>query len=213
VNTPLSDPAPAPARERRTQIVVLVLLVTLLGGLTWWALRPPGRSETPIGWADFAPPEATAVRPWTWLVIHHSGARTGTVATIDAWHRKRGWDGIGYHVVVGNGVDMAMGEVAFTFRWRLQREGAHAGSGQQQHPYNELGIGICLIGNFDTAPPDLWQLDRTADLCAELIRRVPTLSVGRIVAHREVPGKQTSCPGTQLDVERLRLMVRQRLER
>jgi hypothetical protein len=208
---PVAPVTPAGVPERRTLIAVLVLLAGLLGGGAWWWLHPPGQSDAPIVWADFAPPATTTVRPWTWLVIHHSAARTGTVATIDAGHRKRGWDGIGYHVVVGNGVDMALGEVDFTFRWRLQREGAHAGSGQLQHPYNDLGLGICLIGNFDAAAPDPWQLERTADLCAELIRHIPTLSVGRIVAHREVPGKQTGCPGTRLDVERLRWMVNQRL--
>ena len=175
------------------------------------ALRPLARADDPLRWESFAPAADMAVRPWTHIVIHHSAAERGNVATIDRWHRSKGWDGLGYHMVVGNGRDMPLGEVAFTFRWRLQREGAHAGSGTKQHSFNELGLGLCLIGHFEKTSPDQWQLERTADLCAELIRHVPTLSVGRIIAHRDVPGKETDCPGAQFDIEKLRFMVRQRL--
>jgi N-acetylmuramoyl-L-alanine amidase len=192
-------------------MAVLVLLALTIGGSAWWILRPLPRANDHVRWEDFAPPADIAVRPWTHIVIHHSAAERGNLATIDRWHRQKGWDGIGYHAVIGNGRDMALGAVDFTFRWRLQREGAHAGSGSRQQSFNQLGLGLCLIGHFDQTAPEAWQVERTAELCAELIRHIPTLSVGRIIAHREVPGKETDCPGTKFDIERLRFLVRQRL--
>ncbi|MFQ5589758.1 MAG: peptidoglycan-binding protein, partial [Phycisphaerae bacterium] len=42
---------------------------------------------------------------WTTIVIHHSATETGGASLFDRFHRKRGWDGLGYHFVIGNGTD------------------------------------------------------------------------------------------------------------
>ena len=39
----------------------------------------------------------------TAIVIHCSDSSYGTVDIIDHWHKMRGWSGIGYHYVIGNG--------------------------------------------------------------------------------------------------------------
>lgn len=198
--------------ERAATVAALAAAAALLALVLWLWLRPPGRDDAPLRWDGFAPPAEVALRPWNAIVIHHSDSRRGTLESIDAWHRKKGWDGIGYHFVVGNGVDMPLGRVEATFRWRLQREGAHAGSGPAQTPFNQLGIGICLVGDCEHDALDPWQEARLADLCAELIRHVPSLGPARIIGHRDVPGKDTRCPGAKVDVERLRFLVRQRLQ-
>lgn len=204
------SPPGTPGSQRTALILALCALIALVGWLGW-QVYGRGTPLTPLTWEELAPPPEAAMRPWTHLVIHHSDSRKDSVASIDRWHRQKGWDGIGYHLVIGNGVNMSLGIVEPTFRWRNQREGAHAGGGEQGRPYNQLGIGICLIGKFNEEAPDPVQEARLAELCALLIRHVPTLSAARIIGHRDVPGKGTDCPGQLLDVERIRYLVRQRL--
>ena len=188
-------------------------LVGLLLWLGWQFWRGPQRAMEPITWEALAPGPEVAMRPWKAIVIHHSDSRRDTTASIDRWHRKRGWDGIGYHFVIGNGVEMRDGQVDPTFRWARQREGAHAGASVLSKPLNEAGIGIVLIGKFNEDEPGDWQMERLVELCCVLIRHLPGLTPDRIIGHRDVPGKDTDCPGSHLDVEHLRYLVRQRLER
>jgi hypothetical protein len=35
-------------------------------------------------------------------------------------HKARGWDGLGYHFVIGNGSDTADGEIEVGHRWKIQ---------------------------------------------------------------------------------------------
>lgn len=200
-----------PGQPQGTALALAV--AALLGLLGWlgWQLWGNATSLSPLTWTELAPPIEVPLRPWTHIVIHHSDSRKDSVASIDRWHRQKGWDGIGYHLVIGNGVAMGLGTVEPTFRWRNQREGAHAGGGDLGRPYNQLGIGICLIGKFNEETPDPVQEARLAELCTLLIHHVPTLSAARIIGHGDVPGKDTNCPGRYLDVERIRFLVRQRL--
>ena len=187
-------------------------LISLCAWLGWQWWRGVDRSREPLTWALLAPPADQPMRPWNAIVIHHSASLHGSTASFDRDHRKRGWDGIGYHFLIGNGVDMPEGQVDATFRWHQQREGAHAGASPLAQPYNDLGIGICLVGNFDLNPPSAYQEQRLARLCAVLIRHIPGANLARIIGHREVPGKDTKCPGQYLDIEHLRALVRQQLE-
>ena len=140
----------------------------------------------------FEPPVPS--RPWKTIVLHHSATKVGSVATIDAEHRRRKdatgqpWLGIGYHFVIGNGHGMPDGEIEATFRWQQQLPGAHAGS----RLHNASGIGICLIGDFNESPPTKKQISSARKLVESLRRRYP---IGRrqTIAHRDV--KATDCPG------------------
>ena len=133
-------------------------------------------------------------REWKFLVLHHTATEAGSVESIDAAHtlRKDGdgnpWRGIGYHFLIGNGHGMKDGEIAATFRWKEQADGAHAGNAQ----YNTQGIGICLVGNFEDAPPTPSQLKSLRDLMTSLRTQYRIEATG-IVRHTDV--KQTSCPG------------------
>jgi N-acetyl-anhydromuramyl-L-alanine amidase AmpD len=110
------------------------------------------------------------------------------VPTIHEAHLKKAWDGIGYHFVIGNGSGMGDGEIEPTFRWREQMHGAHAGKNE----YNQHGIGICLVGNFQETHPSEAQLASVKRLVATLKHeyQVPSENV---IAHRDV--KATACPG------------------
>ncbi len=133
-------------------------------------------------------------REWKFLVLHHTATEAGSVESIDAAHKLRKdadgnpWRGIGYHFLIGNGHGMKDGEVAATFRWKEQSDGAHAGNAK----YNAQGIGICLVGNFEDAPPTPAQLMSLRELMTSL-RTQCRIEAAGIVRHTDV--KQTACPG------------------
>ena len=136
------------------------------------------------------------LREWKYIVLHHTATEAGSVESIDAAHKQRKdedgnpWRGIGYHFLIGNGHGMKDGEVAATFRWLDQSDGAHAGNSQ----YNSLGIGICLVGNFEDAPPTPAQLKALRELMSSL-RADCRIDNEGIVRHTDI--KQTACPGKQ----------------
>lgn len=133
-------------------------------------------------------------RPWKYIVLHHSATKSGSVEGIDQVHRQRkdasgkNWLGIGYHFVIGNGDGMKDGEVKPTFRWRRQLHGAHAGASL----YNQFGIGICLIGNFETHEPTSRQVQTLKNLLDELSDRYK-IDKKHIIGHGDI--KSTQCPG------------------
>ena len=99
----------------------------------------------------FAPPKAD--RPWKYVVLHHSATATGSYGAIDQEHRKRlGWEGCGYHFVIGNGTGSPDGQIEVAQRWSDQKHGIHCRNGKNPD-VSEYGIGICLVGNLDDTPP------------------------------------------------------------
>lgn len=137
---------------------------------------------------------AQSMREWKFLVIHHTATDSGSVETIDAAHRNRRdslgrpWRGIGYHFLIGNGSGMGDGEIEATFRWRDQLSGAHAGIAK----YNELGIGICLVGNFEQNGPTPAQMEAVTQLVAQLKQRFQ-ITTSQVLRHGDL--KATACPG------------------
>ena len=118
----------------------------------------------------FQPPKAD--RPWKFIVVHHSAQATGSYDQIDREHRKiQGWDGCGYHFVIGNGTGSPDGQVEVARRWSNQKHGLHCKSATNPD-VNEYGIGICLIGNFDDAPPTPKQIAASKALVAYLAEQL-----------------------------------------
>lgn len=127
-------------------------------------------------------------REWKYIVIHHSGGPSGNIKIFDAYHKSRGWDGIGYDFVIGNGRGQRDGAVEATYRWKVQKHGAHAGV----YEYNQHGIGICLVGDFNKSHPTQKQLASLVSLIAYLQQRCH-IPASHILGHRQV--KMTDCPG------------------
>lgn len=144
--------------------------------------RPPrvkGPLDVPLG------------RQWKYILIHHSGTDEGSEATIDRYHREvRHWKGVGYDFLIGNGRGSPDGLVEVTFRWEQQITGAHAGDDE----YNERGIGICLIGDFNKDHPTARQMEALVGLVNHLQERcqIPT---SQVLLHRHVRPGGTECPG------------------
>ena len=77
--------------------------------------------------SEWRPNTAAMIRDWQWIVVHHAAQSSGDAASIGRVHRDvNKWDGLGYHFVIGNGTQSGDGEIEVGFRWREQREGAHA---------------------------------------------------------------------------------------
>ncbi len=165
----------------------VLLLISLLPGGCGAQSEKPIKSLTKIV-------RMAKLREWKYIVLHHTATETGSVESIDAAHKLRKdangnpWRGIGYHFLIGNGHGMKDGEVAATFRWKDQTDGAHAGNAQ----YNTQGIGICLVGNIDDEPPTPAQMKSLRDLMTTLRMECRIGSEG-IVRHTDI--KATACPG------------------
>jgi len=145
-------------------------------------MRPPrvaGKLDVPLK------------RRWTYIILHHSDTQQGSEAAFDDYHRKHnGWRGVGYDFVIGNGRGSEDGLVEVTFRWEQQIDGAHAGIAE----YNEHGIGICLVGDFEEGYPTARQMEALVGLVNYLQERcdIPT---SHILGHKHVRPGGTRCPG------------------
>ncbi len=166
------------------------------------AAPAPRRPTVPAAWI---PPGGFSDR-WTCIVIHHSASDSGSLRDIDQWHRGQGWEGCGYHFVIGNGTRSGDGEIEVSPRWRQQLTGAHTRLyGQPSSPegnyYNEHGIGVVLIGNFDKAPPTPAQMNALIQLVSCLSGSC-SIHPSRVYTHGEL--KATDCPGQHFSKPQLR---------
>jgi LysM repeat protein len=173
-------------------------------------LTLPGGPEKSAASRDFAIPDSvqraineTRVRPgrWKYIVIHHSGVDTGTVASMDRYHRevRHMENGIAYHFVIGNGSGMKDGAIAVCPRWTKQLEGGHLASDAQ----NQVALGICLVGNFDNHKPTAAQMKSLRSLVQALMARC-RLTPAAVKTHQQINVVHTHCPGTKFPVEAFR---------
>lgn len=119
------------------------------------------------------------------IIIHCSATREGvdfTSADIDRWHRRRGFNGIGYHYVVRLDGAIETGRP-------LDEAGAHCAG------HNKRSVGICYIGGLDAGgkPKDT----RTESQRASLRRLVDQLrrrfAGATVHGHREFAAKACPC--------------------
>jgi N-acetyl-anhydromuramyl-L-alanine amidase AmpD len=135
-----------------------------------------------------------ADRPWKYIVMHHSAAPEGCYDQIDREHRKvLGFDGCGYHFVIGNGTGSGDGQIEVAMRWNNQKQGVHCRNAKT-HDADEYGIGICLIGDFDQQPPTPRQVAAASALVAYLSQRYK-IAPSRVTTHAHLAATPTVCPG------------------
>lgn len=96
---------------------------------------------------------------------------------------------------------MKDGEVQPTFRWYRQLQGAHAG----KREYNEHGIGIALVGNFEKHPPTPAQL-RALKTLLDFLTKKYGIDSKKILGHKDI--KATACPGKLFPLQQIRASVR-----
>jgi N-acetyl-anhydromuramyl-L-alanine amidase AmpD len=152
---------------------------------------PPGDPAVGDGWV---PP--VREQRWRYIVVHHSGSERGSAASFDTMHRTvRGWDELGYHFVIDNGDGGPDGSIEVGSRWVKQKWGAHCG-GTPNNEYNDFGIGICLVGNFDVTRPTERQMQALAQIVRYMMDRY-RIPRSQIYGHGQL--KPTDCPGRYFD--------------
>ncbi len=74
------------------------------------------------------------------IVLHCSATKPSQVNVdrdlIDAWHKAKGWSGIGYHFVIKRDGTLQVGRP-------LEEVGAHV------EGFNSHSVGICMVGGLD----------------------------------------------------------------
>ncbi len=139
-----------------------------------------------------------------------------TAAQIDQWHRERGWNGIGYNVVIRFDGTIEQG--------RNPNKIPAAVQGLNKTTYH-----LCFSGHGDIAPLTPQQLESGIQHTIEMLQRYGLVERflsepdGLIVmGHREVnelvrrglapiPTTRT-CPGKLVDMEAVRALLRARLQ-
>lgn len=159
---------------------------------------------------------ATGIKKSMWrvIVVHHADSAKATPQSMNQWHLQRGWEnGLGYHFVIGNGVNTGDGQVYVGPRWKRQIQGAHCKTGAGKffgipRPsgfFNDRGIGICLVGDFESGRPTPKQLAALTELVAFLCKECDIPSTA-VYGHGEVT-RQTLCPGKNFRIADLRKRV------
>jgi N-acetyl-anhydromuramyl-L-alanine amidase AmpD len=141
---------------------------------------------------------------WRYIVIHHSGTRTGSLEIFDKYHRRRGMrNGVAYHFVIDNGTaKKGDGQIEVGTRWKRQIEGGHC----RQRWVNKIGVGICLVGNFDRSRPTKKQMDALVSLC-KLLRGRYYIPITHIRGHGHIKGEKTNCPGKKFPLKKFQKML------
>ena len=129
---------------------------------------------------------------WTHIVIHHTGAEEKDARQVREYHRRLGWQDVGYHYLIERSGIVVPGRPP-------SMRGAHCLAGGMNHK----ALGIALIGNLEERPPFPAQLAALKGLLKRLAREY-RLSPAHVLGHREVPGAATVCPGRHLDLAGVR---------
>jgi N-acetyl-anhydromuramyl-L-alanine amidase AmpD len=170
------------------------------GPMTGRTITPLVDINTPNSMESiFSPDVEIEEGRWNAIVIHHTGEPSGSPASIDATHREQGLAGLGYHFVIGNGVQMGDGEVHAGFRWVDQLAGAHV-AGPAGAEWNRNSIGVALVGNGDRRPFTDTQMNRLVVLVSELARTLDIPS-DRIYLHTDLAA--VSNPGRYFEASAL----------
>jgi len=162
-----------------------------------WRSPRDGARTAAGGSSDWAPKGAE--RKWRYIIVHHSATDRGDAATFDRAHKNRGWDELGYHFVIGNGTLSGNGRTEIGPRWEKQKHGAHCRI--RNHPeYNRIGVGICLVGNFNKGKPSEAQMRSLVRLVRWLMLRY-RIPKSRVLGHGML--EATDCPGKRFDFDDL----------
>ncbi len=127
---------------------------------------------------------------WDSIVIVHSGSPAGSAESIGAQHKQIGYDGLGYHFLIGNGTGMGNGEIHLGNRWLTQTQGAQLAGIDHNAPAKT--IEICLIGNGDRKPFTDQQIRYLAQVVNALAERLEIPS-NKIFLHQDLA--PTTSPG------------------
>jgi hypothetical protein len=194
------------------------------------------KKEHPMDKPKLAIPiDVATSRPWKGLVLHHSATPDGQMRDWDGIRRyhmswridfspckggkeefdrrlaagdgkvfQQPWKDIAYHA----GIEYVNGQLTFQWGRPLNQIGAHAGVKGCSNLFNVDYLGLCVVGDFDSAQPDpaLWDFTlQTIRAFMDAFRFGPS----KVLGHREVFERlgvpvQKSCPGRSWSMADLR---------
>ncbi|MCH2137127.1 MAG: peptidoglycan recognition protein family protein [Phycisphaerales bacterium] len=203
----VSDAAPATSGSRRTQFVLGAFCLAMTAAFAFLALDAPspvrGFPLTTITPLEQSPAKAQDLlfqldqplsgERWRGIVIHHLGDPFGTPESIHRQHLSWGYQGLGYHFLIGNGNGLGDGEVHVGYRWTGQLPGAHV-VGTAGKVHNEHSIGICLVGNGDSRAFTERQIQHLVRLVQRLQREL-NIPREHVLLHRDI-ASDVSSPGS-----------------
>jgi hypothetical protein len=134
---------------------------------------------------------------WKYIVVHNSGTRQGNARIFDYYHRhvRKMPNGLAYHFVIGNGTSTGNGQIEIGNRWVKQMAGGHVHSDY----LNYIGLGICLVGDFNRDLPTRAQYEALDELIRYLRQRVGKVDghYSIVLGHKEINPRPTDCPGNR----------------
>jgi hypothetical protein len=182
--------------SKRTQIVWASFAVAMTGVAGLLAVSDPQPQQgflatniSTFGEQASADPVFQIASPldrdrWQGIVIHHLGAPAGDADSIHRRHQGYGYQGLGYHFVIGNGNGLGDGVVHVGYRWNDQLPGAHV-VGEYGEYHNQHSIAICLVGNGDRRPFTDRQMAHLISLVQRLQRELDIPS-NQVFLHRDI---------------------------
>ena len=191
----------------KNKILVLALAVLVLVGFLLFFNKSPDKVlgfTSPLrvpDWHDIYYKRPSFTKGWKFIIIHHSATSWGSAKSFDAYHRQRGFGGLAYHFVIGNGRGAKNGEVQAGFRWKKKMSGTHCTVDAWYH--NIFGIGICLVGNFEKRCPTRKQLASLIRLVKKLSRKYKILQEN-VMGHGDTPHTTIDWDATSMSVNYLR---------
>ena len=117
------------------------------------------------------------------IVVHISDSPHGrgdNAATIHAWHKQNGWDGIGYHEVI-------------TETGKLEFGRPHYWSGAHVKGHNHNSIGICLIGK-----PNELNGEQLTVLRMRINKLIQMYPGAKVYGHCDLDENKPYCPSEQV---------------
>lgn len=126
------------------------------------------------------------MRQIKYIIIHCSATKAGRdfhAKDIDKWHKERGFNCIGYHVVIDLDGTVEKGR-------DISMPGAHC------KDYNFNSIGICYIGGLDAKgnPYDTRTEAQKKSLLEVIKNYKQRFPNAKVVGHRDMPNVHKACP-------------------
>jgi len=135
------------------------------------------------------------------LIVHCSDSTWGTASEIEKWHKEFGFDTIGYHYVITNGLLRSSEKYQKDFDGSIQRGRGDAIQGAHVYGHNQDTLGICLIGKTSFTQKQLFHT--LPKLLSQLMDKY-NLMTRDIFGHYELDDDKT-CPS--LDMVKYRTFV------
>lgn len=142
----------------------------------------------------------------THIIIHHSAGNDNKILRdwegIRDYHLSKGWQDIGYNF----GIEFQSDLVIVNKGRSLDISGAHCPA----EGMNRKAIGICVLGNFEKAPPSPLLLPPLVHLCSKLCRE-HGIHPDNILPHSAL--MPTCCPGKFFPLDYIKDLIVAELEK